>query len=157
MTAPNLPTSQASAIGELWRRVQILEAVAVTGGGGELDYAEITSNVTVNGSSGAPNTVISGNSVAYDGTTRVLVEFSSAIIAAGSQTMVVELYDGASLLGRLADTYPGVSTAVRCGTFLTPTAGSHTFHVKAWKNGGTDGIVAAASPYLPAWYRITVA
>ncbi len=32
MTAPNLPTNQASAIGELWRRVQILEAVPSGGG-----------------------------------------------------------------------------------------------------------------------------
>ncbi len=32
MTAPILPTNQASAIGELWRRVQILEAVFPTGG-----------------------------------------------------------------------------------------------------------------------------
>lgn len=141
---------------------QDIQIAASTGGGGgagtELDYAQITSNVTVNGSSGAPNNVVSGAAVTYDGSTRVKIEFFSPIVSAGSAALIVDLYDGASNLGRIGQTGAAAAMAMKGETFLTPTAGSHTYHIKAWKNGGTDGSVAAAAgTFLPAFMRITTA
>ena len=122
----------------------------------ELDYVPRTTDLTVTATAAASaQTWIDGNAVIYDGSTRVKVEaFSAAWDGGGTGANVglLELYDGSTDLGVLAQV---AGTGVMYGVyFVTPSAGSHTYHVKAWKSG-SGSIRAASGTYVPAWYRIT--
>ncbi len=135
--------------------------------GFQLDYVQITGNVTISGTTGAGATaVIDGNAVSFDGSTRVLIEFWSlgASITAGAEIVGV-LYDGSTQLGQIFAHGNQGGTTTDLGplygaVFLTPSNASHTYHIKAFKTGGTVSVYAnngaSGNPY-PAWYRITVA
>lgn len=140
-------------------------AANVVAAGGQLDYVAITANVTVTGTTDATaTTIISGNPVSYDGSTNIALEISLyAVDFSASGVVVVVLYDGATDIGRLAAVGSQGSSdfTVERTIFLTPTSGSHTYTIKAWKTGtGTYQVFAgsggAGSP-LPSWYRITKA
>ncbi len=139
-------------------RITSASNVAITGGGsgGRMTLVTDTRNtdLTVNGSSGSPNTFITGTAHTYSGSTVVLVHFSLAVAFAGSQVLVIELYEDTTLLGRLTQTLPGGTFPVDRWIPRTPSAGSHQYVVKAWKNGGTDGTLAAASPYTDALLEV---
>ena len=136
--------------------------------GYEYDYVQITSSVTITGTTDATATaVIDGNAVTYDGSTRIKLEFFAlGASITSAQELLVVVYDGATDLGKLAVLVNDSATATHDegplygAMFLTPSAGAHTFHVKAWKTGGTISIYAGAGgagAVLPTWYRITQA
>jgi len=132
--------------------------------GYEFDYAQITSDVNVTGtSSGSPTTVIDGNSVIYDGVVRVKIEFNAALCDASSgNALQVGVWEDSTLLGRVYFLQGGPSAYVAAGgaglpIYRVPTAGAHTYHVKAWKNGGTCTVYAASASQPPAFLRITKA
>lgn len=144
-------------------------AAGSDGYGGELDYAERATDLTVTTTSAATaQSWIDGNAITCDGATRIKIEvWAPAVdtITSGAALLeaavLLELYDGPTDLGVLGEAYYQASggafaLSIYGATFLTPTAGSHTYHVKAWRYGA-DGTIYASSPYLPAWYRITVA
>lgn len=132
---------------------------AASAAAGELDYVQMTSDLTVNGSSGSPNTVLTGNAVTYDGTTAVYVDFFTPALVPGSAALIVEVYEDSTLLGRVMQTGPASGQHPAFGSIRrTPSSGSHTFTIKAWKNGGTDGTISAASgTYAPAFMRVRTA
>lgn len=136
-------------------------SIASTGGGGggtEYDYAQITSDVTVSGSSGAQTTVITGASVSYDGSTRVKIEVFSALWVAGSAALIAEVWEDSTSLGRVMQTGAALAFGGTGTVFRTPAAGAHTYTLKAWKNGGTDGSIGAVSgTFAPAYLRVTAA
>jgi hypothetical protein len=124
----------------------------------ELDYVERTSDLTVSATTVAgANTLITGNSVLYDGSTRICVEVYIAGSAA-SQFMDLTIWDGATDLGAIGDTSSAGSTILG-RRFLTPSAGSHTFTVKAYRGTGSATVFAGSGgtsgQYLPAYLRIT--
>lgn len=132
------------------------------GGGGstEIDYVQATSNVNVTGTtaSGA-TTVITGNAHSYDGSTRIKIEFFAPTCTPGSQFTDVTVWDGSTDLGVIIDT---VSEHQIYGVvFYTPSSGSHTFTIRAFKGSGTSTIYGGSGgtsgQYLPMWYRITTA
>ena len=135
--------------------------------GYQLDYVEITTNVSITATTAATaNTVIDGNAVSYDGSTRVKLEFgATGASIPNTREIVVVLYDGATQLGQLLAQGNQGSTTTDCSGFyrayfLTPTNASHTYHIKAYITGGTGTIYAnngAAGNPMPAWYRITKA
>lgn len=137
------------------------------GGGQELDYVEITSNVSVTGSEGAETVVVTGNPVTYDGQTTVLIEFFAPTLlpaASASAALRLYLFDGSTNLGRLGDTTTPSATAERVGPVvgkrrLTPSAGSHTYSIRAATTTGTGTVGAgaggAAANFLAAFLRIT--
>jgi hypothetical protein len=146
--------------------------VGATGasGGAQLDYVERTSDSaglaitsTSDGNSNGQQ-FIDGNAVTYDGSTRIKIEVYVPIgeITSG-QSFILNLYDGTTDLGRIAVVSGpgGTNDQTMYGVrFLTPSAASHTYHIRAWKSGGTAKIfdnAGGASVYLPAWYRITKA
>lgn len=139
------------------------------GGGGELDYAEITASVTVNGLVGSQTTIITGNPVAYDGVTRVRIEVYTPILdLEGSNFLIVALWEDATDLARMGqldlDPLPtdlGLpTTMVR---YLIPSAGTHTYTVKGWVNiahgvfGAGTGSGGSNTAYMPAYMRISEA
>lgn len=135
--------------------------------GFELDYVEFTSNVSPTATTeGTANTVVTGNSVAYDGSTIVLIEFFAnnarpATDAAG-RSLTLWLYeDGSSIgqIGLIATPAASTSTSViNCARRITPSNASHTYSIRASVSGGT-GLVAAgaggAGNTAPGYIRIT--
>lgn len=139
--------------------------------GWEFDYAELTSATTsITATSAATaTTVLSGNSVSYDGSTVVLIEFFAYAVAIDSDASVqFNLFDGSTDLGRLAS-YQAVASGATTGTIvtavavarrLTPSNASHTYIIKAWRSAGTCSVFAGAGGTdtpLPAFIRITKA
>lgn len=142
------------------------------GGGGptQFDYVEITSPVTVtataDGNSGG-TAVINGNSVTYDGSTRILVEFYAPYLLynVSGQNILVNLYDGTTDLGRICNL--GISAgsftmSLTGQRFLTPSAAAHTYNIRGWKTSGSGlaqvgAGAGGASAYVPAFMRITSA
>jgi hypothetical protein len=127
--------------------------------GYEFDYVENATDVAVSGTS----TLIDGNAVVFNGSTKVKIEFSCAIVdASGGNNTRANLFDGASDLGTICFVQGGsgayVAVPVYGARFLTPSAGSHTYHVKATKGGGSvDYYGTNSGQCVPMWYRITKA
>jgi hypothetical protein len=75
----------------------------------------------------------------------------------------MDLYDGTTDLGQIAVVSGpgGTNDATMYGVrFLTPSNGSHTYHIRLWKSGGTAKTfngAGGASVYVPAFLRITKA
>ncbi len=132
--------------------------------GSELDYVERTSNLTVTHTTAATaDTIITGSSVSYDGSTRICIEFFCyAAEMTGANALLISLWDGSTELGRWAlieNAATGSFAAAQSPKrFLTPSNASHSYLVKAWKTGGTGIIYAGAGGTdtpLPAFLRIT--
>lgn len=132
--------------------------------GHEFDYVQITSNVNVTGTSGAQTTVITGNSVIYNGSTRIKVEFFAPVIeeASTSTFVAIELWDGSTDLMEICGISAGAANVLDlCGygqTFLTPSAGSHQYIIKAYRGIAGTSLVAAGTGasggFAPAFLRV---
>lgn len=135
--------------------------------GTELAYVERTTNLTVTGSEAAPNDLMTAAAIVFDGSTRVCIEAFCAVAQKGTTgTCAIGLWDGATELGGLSQILSSVSSTMQATLygkrFLTPSAGSHTYNVKAWRTVVDGTIVAGngtggAGTWMPAFIRITVA
>lgn len=138
--------------------------------GHPFDYAEITSDASITATAeGSADNVVSGNSVTYDGSTVVVIEFFSPRVIPATGTVgrgvFFVLYDGASSIGLFgAVRTPATGTAhnapVRLARRLTPSAAAHTYHIKAFVDAGTGTVTAntgGSGAYMPAYIRITKA
>lgn len=135
-------------------------------GGKELDYAQITADVSVSGTSAAQTTVITGNAVTYDGTTNIVIEIMLAgVLNGASDSVTLELWDGATSIGATAQfstagSATQIQVPVRFAKRLTPSAGSHTYTLKAYRgtaNGTIKAGTGAAGAVVPSFMRITKA
>jgi hypothetical protein len=150
--------------GSAWVQVAI-NALDPYPPGHEFDYVQITSPVSVTGTSeGGATTVITGGSVSYDGSTDIMVEFYSPDLQNnGSAFCILHLWDGASVLGRLGiyagsngQRWPGGIMSRR----LTPSAGSHQYIIKGQVDASSSTVGAGAggsAAYMPAFIRVTKA
>lgn len=134
----------------------------------ELDYVEITAPVVISATTDATaNTVITGNPIVLNGSTRIIVEFGAEQVATGGTTssaVIVTLWDSTTDLGHFhevgtpANGVVSVSALVR--RFLTPSAGTHTYVIKAFRNVA-DGTIYAGTGGVgndqPAYLRVTLA
>jgi hypothetical protein len=133
------------------------------GGGGvtELNYTEATSPVTVTGTSeGSPTTVITASgAVAVSGSEQIKIEFFSNGWACGaSDFMIANLWRDSTALGRLGATSISSNLPVYFVRYLTPSAGSYTFSVRAWRgsvSGGFGAGAGASTQQMPMYIRIT--
>lgn len=143
-----------------------LQWATPAGGSGatELDYVQITSNVAISATTEAgSDTVITGNAVAYDGSTRICIEFFAPLVDA-RQFVVVSLWDGSSELGWFGQWEGNNATTMGppmlCRRFLTPSAATHTYSVRAYRGATAATVFAGAggtATTLPAYLRITQA
>lgn len=132
--------------------------------GYEFNYVETTTEVTLTGTSeGTANTVVASGSVAYDGSTIIIVEyFCPRSYSQDSSGNVFLLYEDSTVLGRL-----GLTIAATAASFdvpvltrrrVTPSSGSHTYTMKAYSTAA-DGVLyhgsGGSSAQLPGYIRIT--
>lgn len=138
--------------------------VPITGGGGgggaTLDLVTRSTALAVTATT-APtaNTFIDGNAVTYDGSTLVKVELFCPY-AAADNFMQVTLWDGATDLGAIAQTNDVSGSPIYCALFLTPSAGVHTFHVKAYRGttfGDLQPGAGGSGVRVAAFYSVTTA
>jgi hypothetical protein len=125
----------------------------------ELDYVERSTDLAISATTAAgADAWLDGNSVSYDGSTAIQIEVS-ATYCDTTGALILELYDGSTDLGRFLQVNVNGTHIHAKSQKLTPSAGSHVFHVKAWKVGTANiyagnNILANA---LNAWMRITKA
>ena len=135
--------------------------VTASGGLVELGYSQITSNVTItSNTAGSGTEIIAPLTVVCDGSP-VLVEFwcGQTIIAATSQISLSLYRDGAEVHRQWAVTYNGSTTAadypLMCASFrTTPSAGSHTFGVKAY-GPSSPQMMATGTNNAPIFLRVS--
>ncbi len=130
--------------------------------GYEIGYDAITADVTVSGTSGSPTTVISCAAHTFDGAL-VLAEVSSPIVTpATNDQCIFVLFEGATaigVMGQYSAGSGGASGPCAFGYRFTPTAGNHTYTLKAWRVSANATIRAGSggsvSTYLPTYIRFT--
>lgn len=137
-------------------------ATGATGAGiTEIAYVELTTVVTVSGSSGSPNDVLDSGVISYAGT-RICIEMQ-AHVAVGSSSgsfVIISLWDGSTDLGNMG-TFGQPASAqsdFHLRRFLTPSAGNHQYKIRAYKSGGNGSVSGGAggtATGLPAYLRIT--
>lgn len=131
--------------------------------GYEFSRVEYTAAVPITATSGAAaDLVVSSGAVVYDGSTLVKIEFFSPNVTRGSSYIRVVLYDGATQLGIMgAIDSTSVANPMNLVRFLTPSAASHTYHIKAYVDGGASGNVqggnGASGSYMPGFIRVSKA
>lgn len=138
--------------------------------GAVLAHAEITANVPVAAVYGTPVTVITAPAIVFDGGP-VLLEFAAPLATAPQQinlALQLGLYEGATDLGVMASLVNNAGVAsynapIFARRRFTPSAGSHTYSIKAHSTSASaGGCTVFAGPggagaYVPATLRIVKA
>lgn len=135
------------------------------GGGGVLAHKELTANTSFVGLALTP--IITADPVTFDGTTAVLVEFSSLAVVlpnvAACFAVIALFVDGVQAASMAFIQNPGggasIAAPVRVSQRITPAAGSRTFSIRAQMGAaGQTGTVQAglggATQNVPAYLRI---
>lgn len=126
--------------------------------GFEIGYDQITSPVSVTATTeAAGTTVISCAAHTFDGSA-VFVTFFAASVSGGGACNV-SLFEASTQITELADSNPGASGNPITGMFrFTPTAGSHTYTVTAFRTVSNATIQAGSggtAGFPPCFIRFT--
>jgi len=165
--APVFTNSPDTTSNPSWKVAANTSSGGGTSTAGELAYNEFTSNVTITATTaGTANTVVTATTINSDGSTPVIIQFFAPYVDATEPNIAqFDLYDGSTDLGFLtvdganggtADVYTNINLSRR----LTPSVGSHTYSIRAWKNGGGVVVNAGAGGVganVPGYVRITTA
>lgn len=140
------------------------------------DYVFNHTNTTVTGVgfNSQANLIIQGNAVLLDGATRVKIEFfaPTSEVQGGNiqQAIGFSLWDGATNKGVIAYVEggnnaggnPDIGGATYGVIIDTPTAGTHTYAIYAFKNNVSGTCTVFGNTFLdgsgnlgPCWYRVT--
>jgi len=130
----------------------------------DIVYVEFTTSVTVTATvESTPTDVISSGAITYAATPIEITFGSSSVLPAGSATasVVLHLWDGATEIGRIAHVQGSGNATTRTPVYatvrLTPTAGSHTYKIRAHQAGGNGTVEAGTGGVgnvLPGYIRI---
>lgn len=138
--------------------------VAATGGATLLGYTQFTSSVTQNATTAAgADTVVSVASVVVPAATLICVEFSAPLItSAAASNIRCSLWQGSTDLGAITNSLgSGTQNApVYARRYLTPGAGTYTYTIKVYSNGGSAGGTVfagagGAGTMMPGYIRVT--
>lgn len=143
-----------------------IPASLLTGGGGELDYAEITAASTTVAATteGGATTIITGAALAWDGGTAAIFEFFAPRVTSDGTGLQFVLWDDTN--GVSLGLWDNGSSATRAPSLFyryTPPATATVHSVRAFRTGGTTAgnVISAgaggAGNRVPAFFRITSA
>lgn len=140
-------------------------SVATTLTSRKLSYVEFTSPKTITSTNSAsPDNIVSSAAVTVDGSTEILVEFwcPGSYLRSGGANPIMSLWDGSTELGTAELYLPGTAGEFPCSfkRYLTPSAGSHTYHIKAYDSVGSPGPIfqvgaGGTGTYLPGFIRVS--
>jgi hypothetical protein len=174
-TTAGAPTTGTWARGDQWLDSAGVVWTCVTAGtpgvwsappGTELVFVQSVTAVTVTASTYATaQLVVDAGTRTYDGSPIIIEFYSPCVQTAGvaSCGTIIDLWDGGTELGALADVYSGNTSGQVAGPVfarrrITPSAGSHNYRIGAWVQGGTGYVWAAAvttgSTFGPMYVRI---
>lgn len=128
----------------------------------EIGYAERTTTATITASAEAsPDDVVSLGLLSYAAAPIVLTFFSPTIDPA-SALLRVSLWDGSTNLGMIWQALGSSGTSGAVAVFrLTPSAGSHTYRIRAFNAGGGTSTIyggtAGAGNFAPITLRAALA
>jgi len=134
----------------------------------ELSYTEFTSDVSVTATAEAsPNDVVSAGAATYEAKP-IRITFHAPSVVTGSTNgsqVFLNLWDGSTDLGRLATIGTGdgtqpVQSPVQVTRKFTPSAGSHTYKVVAWRataNGTVQAGAGGVGVRFPGFLRVEIA
>jgi hypothetical protein len=143
----------------------------VFNGGGELDFKQVTADVTgiTATTEAAATTLITGNAVGYDGS-RVKVEFYAPeivyVAGTGTNKVTAVFLRDSTVIGQAVILESGSTFASREGSkaecFDTPSLGSHTYAVKAFAAATSPNYTIKAGAggsgaLVPAFLRVSKA
>jgi hypothetical protein len=143
----------------------------VLNGGAELDFKQVTSDVTGISATteAAATSVIAGNAVLFDGS-RVKLEFFAPEVAyvagTGTNKLTLVFLRDTTVVGQAVILESGStfvsSKAAQATCFDTPAAGSHTYAVKAFSSATSPNYTVKAGAggsgaLVPAFLRVTKA
>lgn len=153
--------------------VPLWQTGAVVNAGGEIDYVERTTPVDITAIYPSATTILTGNTITYDGLTRIKIEFFAYEVLCTTSSVpytVFGLYeDGTKIcdIWAFAVSTTGPSIGVKAEKFHIPSAGAHTYSIRGYFTGGsglTSTVRAAAGTGGsvnhaggPAFMRITAA
>ena len=136
----------------------------------ELDYVEKETNTTISATAvSASNTIVTASELTFDGATAVLIEFYAGIVEPGATAgdkVLLQLFDGSTSIAQLGQVRSPVVTTtpftpVHLVRRITPSEAAHTYSIRAYRVGTSNGTVYAGSGgedlFAPAFIRITVA
>jgi hypothetical protein len=127
--------------------------------GTELAYNTQPSTVNITATTAASaQQIVAASPITFDGATSVWLEFycSYAFCPSTTIALTITLWDGSTDLGNMAGLFGLTGTVVTARRRLTPSAGSHTYSIRAYVGAaGTGGLQAAAAN--PTYQRIVVA
>lgn len=124
----------------------LFNTIMLNAGGGL--YAEVTTNVSVTGTTeAAPTDVVSLGALTYDAVPIEIEAFCPDVGTSASLTVLFVWYDGATELTRAVEARTGSASDDK-GTSpkirLTPSAGSHTYKLTCFKASGTVSLSAGS-------------
>lgn len=148
-------------------------AAAAGGGGGagtELSYVEKTTatSISANSASGA-NTIVTAAALTFSGTQKILIDFFCSHLFLGTTAIsgvFFCLFDGSTQIGELGGIQFGIAstngyvTPVSLSRVLTPSSGSHTYSIRAYRNDANATLTAGdgtSTNRSPTFIRITTA
>lgn len=126
--------------------------------GYEFDYVQITSDANFTATTAATgNTMVTGSSVTYDGTTTVMIEVCSGRVVKGTTFIILDLWEDSTDIARIAVILTA-GEPLKVEFRRTPTAGAKVYKVTGYVDGSTGTVYAGAGgvdTQMPAFIRIT--
>ena len=133
--------------------------------GAQLDYQQITANsVGISATTEATAvTIITGNSVTYDGTQVKIEVYCPSVLGVNATSTYLGVFRDTTAIGQAkwagSTSSVGWQGGLHC-LFDTPAAGAHTYSVKCFVSGGPNTINAGpggSGNLVPAYLRVTKA
>jgi hypothetical protein len=136
-----------------WQDLTLQGAPGRSGGWQEIGYVEGIPDITVSGTSAVPTTILTLPALTFDGATTIELEFWSRSVvpaAAANAYIAWAVWQDGVMLGVNApffqSTSGGGAIPAHLKTRIKPSAGSHTYSIRAWQVGGNGTIVGGQSP-----------
>ena len=135
---------------------------ALTIPGTELYYGEVASDITVTATSGATaDTIKTASELTLDGSTKIAIEFYCGRYDGNSAVLIAtQVNEGATILSTLDWSYGGGSqwmSASAARYYLTPSAGAHTYSIRAWAYANAVLYGDPGTGHTPMYMRIVTA